>query len=200
MFLRGRSCTIYRLGDFQKAHLLPSSLFSNHLRLTEMQSGEFLFCFTASVFHRLFHCIHYQLARSQWLATSLRLVSQQMWHVGQPWWSAECELERRKENKKGMKHRMERWRESDLLNCRWKEKKETKQEAFIELAMIQGRLWMHFSDAIPGALECVWMCVVGGGAGDSEKGQNKKCSHKTFGCQATGLQEPVSYEEWWCMT
>lgn len=90
-----------------------------------------------------------------------------MWAAGRTCdqWSG-LQTNREKKGRWRKEQQIERQTESecsgvqDNLLCRWREgKKERKWEGIMGLMMIHGRSWMHFSDAIPGILECVWMSV-----------------------------------------
>lgn len=184
--------TIYRPGGFL-SKLVSSRLISDLLRCRLRNCS-----FIAQL------CIYYcpaLLLHPHWLATSLRAVSQQVWVVVHAWWSMawaedqkggrERKEDRRKKNT-GLKYgeRMNKgpWFISSADEGMQKKKK--KIGGIIGLEMIRGRSWMHFSDAVPGIVERVWMCMGRVSAwGRQKKGQNKSVAAKHLVARQQGFKQ-----------
>lgn len=154
-------------------------------------------------------CVYYRAApihHSHWLAAALRPVDQQVWPVGHAWWSMAwgVEQERGKRRERKMKKEAEDWKterkwigDHDNLLCRRREeKKEEKMGGIIGLVMIHGRSWMHFTDAIPGILVCVWMCARRVGVRGKQKKAQIKVQRQNIWLPGNRASSNGSIELW----
>lgn len=83
----------------------------------------------------------------------------------------------------------------DNLRKRSEAKKE-KMGGIMVLVMIHERSWMHFSDAIPGILECVWMCVWREGVWNGQKKAKIKAQRQNIWLPGNRASSNASIELW----